>query len=185
MLIDRQIAVFTTLLAVATTIVAGAVTMKSVPLCSLMDRCEPGAAPDPVEVCPRVPTSDGTREVLCVFVGQVAGATCHVGIRPEDVDWRSRIGPRVPPRDEQLLVDAIRGSDIVNRLPRPTAGPLAGIAPPMPFVDPGQVSGIDLLSSAGKDRVYSIRTGCFSGRSFRVVIVDDTVELRSVSSWIS
>lgn len=184
MVIDRQIAVCTTLLAVAA-IVAGATTLKSVPLCFLMDRCEPGVLPDPVEVCPRVPTTVGTRQVLCVFVGQVVGASCHVGIRPEDGDWRSRIGPRVPPRDERLLVDAIRGSDIVNRLPRPTSGPRAGIAPPMPFIDPSQVRNINLDSPDGEDRVYSILTGCSSGQSFRVVIVDGKVELRSVGFWIS
>jgi len=101
MVVDRQIAVFTTLLAVATTIVAGA-TPLTVPLCFLMDHCEPGVVPDPAEVCPRVP--------------------------------------------------------------RPTSGPRAGIAPPMPFIDPSQVRNINLDGPDGEDRVYSILTGCSSGQ---------------------
>lgn len=155
MIIGRQVAVFATLLAGTVSVFAGAATLRP-------------------------------REAPCVSADQVVyGAVCRTGIRPEDGDWRARISPQVPPPDAQLLVSAVRNSDIINKLPRATSGPRVGIAAPMPFIDPSQVTSINLDPTADGRRVYIVMTGCSRGGVFRLAIVDGKAELISVSFWIA
>lgn len=149
----------------------------------------------------RFPEDEGVKSVTRAFIDlarplletaeaevldqSVADAPCRRGIRPEDGDWHRRIGPGIAEADATLLVEAVRGSDIVNRQERPTSGPRAGIVPPMPFIDPSEVMTIRLDPSERGDRVYLVMTGCREGKSFRIRIVNGKAELHSVGFWIS
>jgi hypothetical protein len=127
----------------------------------------------------RAPLADGQR---------VVGATCEGNTRITDGDWHRDLflPPRVSVSEATLIIRAIRRSDVLNRQARATEGPMAGIATPMPRIDADQVTSIhpDHRAQPGA-RAYRVETGCMSGKSYRIVIVDGKLELRAVSMWIS
>ena len=114
------------------------------------------------------------------------GAECGAGnIRITDGDWYRDlfVSPRVSIDDATFIMRALRRGDIESKQPFPSEGPRAGIAPPMPFIDPNHIRSIsDEPSIKG---AFRLQTGCWSGNWYLIVIVNDTLELRSTGFWIA
>jgi len=123
---------------------------------------------------------------FAVSIQRLRGGECRTGdTRITEGNWSHDLflSPRVSLADATLIIRALRRGDIENKQPFPTEGPRAGIAPPMPFIDAGQIRSIS--DEPGLARAFRLQTGCWSGNSYLVVIVNETLELRSTAFWIA
>jgi len=120
-------------------------------------------------------------------VRQVVGGKCSGNTRVVDGGWQHELflNPRVSLDDATMLVRAIRLGDVANKQRIPTAGRLAGIAPVMPFIDADQITSIGDERFEDGSRAFNVKTGCMSGRSFLIVVVNRMFELREVRTWIA
>ena len=122
-----------------------------------------------------------------VATRQVVGATCSGNTRVVDGSWKHELflNPRVSLDEATMIVRAIRRGDLANKQRIPAAGPLAGIAPAMPFIDADQITSISDERFEDGSRAFDVQTGCMSGRSFLIVVVNSVFELREVRAWIA
>jgi hypothetical protein len=118
---------------------------------------------------------------------QVVGATCNGNTRVFDGSWQHGLflNPRVSLDEATMIVRAIRRGDVANRQRIPSTGPLAGIAPVMPFIDADQITSISDERFEDGSRAFNVKTGCMSGRSYLIVLVNKMFELREVRAWIA
>jgi hypothetical protein len=119
---------------------------------------------------------------------QIVGAACGGGnARVIDGSWQRDLflNPRVSLDEATTIVHAIRRGDVVNKQRIPSEGRLAGIVPAMPFIDADQITSISDDRLDDGSRVFNVSTGCRSGRSYLIVLVNKTLELREVRVWIA
>jgi hypothetical protein len=118
---------------------------------------------------------------------QIVGATCSGNARVIDGNWQHGLflNPRVSLSEATTIVHAIRRGDIENKQRIPSVGPLAGIAPVMPFIDADQITAISDERLEDGSRAFNVKTGCTSGRAYLIVVVNNVFELREVRAWIA
>ena len=119
---------------------------------------------------------------------RIAGGECKDGdTRIVDGDWHRdfSVSPRVTMEEATLIIRALRRGDIESKLPWPTKGPRAGIAPVMPFIDANQVRSIGFEHAADGARVFNLQTGCWSGRFYHIALVSGKLVLLLVGYWIT
>jgi hypothetical protein len=102
--------------------------------------------------------------------------------RIQDHDWHLDVStdPKVPYRDAEQIVLAIRHGQLINRLPT-SIGPLR-LNVAMPDIDLDE----DTYISSYKSEVgtYEVRTGRAGGLLLRVKVFDSGVELQNYGTWL-